>query len=126
MLTMISGSRRYQVVDNNAADGNDGTDTISGVEFFEFADMTYNTVTGNLSNTSSGGALGGSASAPRPQSRLQLLRRRRWGWRWRWRWRTTGGRYCGVDGSSMMTSAKFAAHGLEVSILRQERAGKRH
>ena len=34
----------YQVVDNNTSDGDDGTDTISGVEFLEFADLTYNTV----------------------------------------------------------------------------------
>ena len=68
----ISGSyaSSYQVVDNNTADGNDGTDTISGVEFFEFADMTYHTVTGNLSNTSSGG-LRWVRQAPRRQSRLQ-------------------------------------------------------
>ena len=114
----ISGSyaSSYQVVDNNTADGNDGTDTISGVEFFEFADMTYNTVTGNLSNTSSGGALGGSASgtattvAPTATSVA-----------------VGGGGGGGgggappktvaatvsIDGSSMMTSAKFAAaHGL--------------
>ena len=60
----ITGSyaSSYQVVDNNTSDGDDGTDTVSGVEFLEFADMTYNTVTGNLTNTSSGGALGGSAS----------------------------------------------------------------
>ena len=114
----ITGSyaSSYQVVDNNTADGNDGTDTISGVEFFEFADMTYNTVTGNLSNTSSGGALGGSASgtattvAPTATSVA-----------------VGGGGGGGgggappktvaatvsIDGSSMMTSAKFAAaHGL--------------
>ena len=60
----ITGSyaSSYQVVDNETSDGDDGTDTVSGVEFFEFADMTYNTVTGNVTNTSSGGALGGSAS----------------------------------------------------------------
>ena len=114
----ISGSyaSSYQVVDNNTADGNDGTDTISGVEFFEFADMTYNTVTGNLSNTSSGGALGGSASgtsttvAPTATSVA-----------------VGGGGGGGgggappktvaatvsIDGASMMSSAKFAAaHGL--------------
>ena len=68
----ITGSyaSSYQVVDNNTSDGDDGTDTISGVEFLEFADMTYNTVTGNLTNTSSGGALGGSASGTAPQLRL--------------------------------------------------------
>jgi len=60
----ITGSyaSSYQVVDNDTSDGDDGTDTLSGVEFFEFADMTYNTVNGNLSTTNSGGALAGSAS----------------------------------------------------------------
>jgi hypothetical protein len=60
----ITGSyaSSYQVVDNDTSDGDDGTDTVSGVEFFEFADMTYNTVNGNLSTTNSGGALAGSAS----------------------------------------------------------------
>ena len=114
----ITGSyaSSYQVVDNNASDGDDGTDTVSGVEFLEFADMTYNTVTGNLSNTSSGGALGGSASgtaatvAPTATSVA-----------------VGGGGGGGgggappktvaatvsIDGSSTMTSAKFAAaHGL--------------
>ena len=60
----ITGSyaSSYQVVDNNTSDGDDGTDTISGVEFLEFADLTINTVTGDVTNTSSGGSLGGSAS----------------------------------------------------------------
>ena len=112
----ISGSyaSSYQVVDNNTSDGNDGTDTISGIEFFEFADMTYNTVTGNLSNTSSGGALGGSASGTAttvsPTATSVAV---------------GGGSGGGgappktvaatvsIDGSSMVTSAKFAAaHGL--------------
>ena len=112
----ISGSyaSSYQVVDNNTSDGNDGTDTISGIEFFEFADMTYNTVTGNLSNTSSGGALGGSASGTAttvsPTATSVAV---------------GGGSGGGgappktvaatvtIDGSSMTTSAKFAAaHGL--------------
>ena len=112
----ISGSyaSNYQVVDNNTADGNDGTDTISGVEFFEFADMTYNTVTGNLSNTSSGGALGGSASGTTTTVSPTATSVAVGG----------GGGGGGappktvaatvsIDGSSMVTSAKFAAaHGL--------------
>ena len=50
------------VTDNVTSDGDDGTDTISGVEYLEFADITYNAVSGSLSTTSSGGALGGSGS----------------------------------------------------------------
>ena len=51
----ISGAyaSSYQVVDSNTSDGDDGTDTVSGVEFFEFADFTYNTVTGALTSTNS-------------------------------------------------------------------------
>ena len=50
------------VSDNVTGDGDDGTDTISGVEYLEFADITYNVVSGSLSTTTSSGALGGSGS----------------------------------------------------------------
>ena len=58
----------YQVVDSNTSDGDDGTDTVSGVEFFEFADFTYNTVTGALTSTNTGGALGGAAATFSPSA----------------------------------------------------------
>jgi hypothetical protein len=76
--------------------------------------MTYNTVTGNLSNTSSGGALGGSASGTATTVSPTATSVAVGG----------GGGGGGappktvaatvsIDGSSMVTSAKFAAaHGL--------------
>ena len=72
----ITGSyaSSYQVVDNNTSDGDDGTDTISGVEFLEFADLTYNTVTGDVTNTSSGVLWVDPHRAPRQQFRLPLHR----------------------------------------------------
>ena len=50
------------VTDNNSSNGDEGVDTISGVEFLEFTDLTYNALTGNFSSTEAGGALAGSGS----------------------------------------------------------------
>jgi len=60
----ISGSYSsgLQVTDNNTSNGDDGTDTITSIEFLEFADLTYNAVSANLTSTASGGALSGSGS----------------------------------------------------------------
>jgi len=114
----ISGSyaSSYQVVDNNTSDGNDGTDTISGVEFLEFADLTYNTVTGNLSNTSSAGALGGSASGTTttvsPTATSVAVGGGGGGGGGGAPPKTVAATVS-IDGSSMVSSAKFAAaHGL--------------
>ena len=53
----------YQVTDVDATDGDDGTDTVSAVEYFEFSDFTYNPLSGQTSDTSSG-ALSGGGSTP--------------------------------------------------------------
>ena len=61
--TITGSSGSYTVTDNDTSDGDDGTDTISNVEYFEFADMTYNPAAQSLSDTSGGGALSGSGSS---------------------------------------------------------------
>ena len=48
------------VTDTNTADGDEGVDTLSGVEFIEFADLTYNASTGVTTTTNPGGALAGT------------------------------------------------------------------
>ena len=50
------------MTDNNSADGDEGVDSLSGIEFIEFADLTYNVATGITTATNPGGALGGGGS----------------------------------------------------------------
>jgi hypothetical protein len=50
------------VVDNNTADGNDGTDTLSNFEFLEFSDLTVTTSDATGATTSASGT-GAIASA---------------------------------------------------------------
>ena len=42
------GTASITVVDNNIADGNDGTDTLSNIEFLEFSDLTVDSSTGQV------------------------------------------------------------------------------
>ena len=43
------------VTDNNSADGDEGIDSLTDVEFIEFADLTYNLATGITASTNAGG-----------------------------------------------------------------------
>jgi hypothetical protein len=56
------GTASITVVDTNAADGNDGTDTLSNFEFLEFSDLTVNTSDASGATTLASGA-GAIASA---------------------------------------------------------------
>jgi len=56
------GTASITVVDTNAADGNDGTDTLSNFEFLEFSDLTVTTSDASGATTSASGA-GAIASA---------------------------------------------------------------
>jgi hypothetical protein len=53
------GTTSITVVDNNTADGNDGTDTLSNFEFLEFSDLTVTTsdATGATTTASGAGAI---------------------------------------------------------------------
>lgn len=53
----------YAVTDTDTSDGDDGSDTVSGIEYLEFTDLTYNPVAQTTTETI-GGALAGSASRP--------------------------------------------------------------
>jgi hypothetical protein len=56
------GTASISVVDTNAADGNDGTDTLSNFEFLEFSDLTVTTSDASGATTSASGT-GAIASA---------------------------------------------------------------
>ena len=57
------GSGNYTVEDTNLSDGDDGTDTLTNIQYFEFSDQTYNPRAGTSEATGSG-ALSGDASTP--------------------------------------------------------------
>ena len=59
----ISGTSSLTVTDLNANDGDEGTDTLTGIEYLEFADVTYQVSSGLMASTSLGGALAGSAAS---------------------------------------------------------------
>lgn len=50
------GTASISVVDNNLADGNDGTDTLSNIEFLEFSDVTVDTSDATGATTAASGA----------------------------------------------------------------------
>ena len=58
---VTSSAGRYTLIDRNAADGNDGIDRLTSVEFIQFADARV-----NISNTGGGGTGGGGGTTTRP------------------------------------------------------------
>lgn len=59
-----AGSGTYLVEDIDLSDGDDGTDTLTNIQFFEFADLTYNVAAARTASTT-GGALTGQSVAPK-------------------------------------------------------------
>lgn len=59
-----AGSGTYLVDDIDLSDGDDGTDTLTNIQFFEFADLTYNVAADRTASTT-GGALTGQSVAPK-------------------------------------------------------------
>jgi len=58
----ISGTSTLTITDRDSSDGNDGIDTVSGVEYLEFRDITYEISSGAMVSTRPGGALAGNSS----------------------------------------------------------------
>jgi hypothetical protein len=69
--TINSSGGTITVVDINAADGDEGTDTITNTEFLEFADLTYDVNAASTASTGAGAiasAIAGAAIASSPSS----------------------------------------------------------
>ena len=64
--TINNSGGTITVIDTNVADGNDGTDTLTSIEFLEFADLTYDVSAATTASTGAGAiasALAGAAVA---------------------------------------------------------------
>jgi flagellin-like hook-associated protein FlgL len=70
--TISTSGATTTVTDNNTADGDEGVDSLSGVEFIEFSDFTYSVATGITTSTRTGGALAGLGNGTSSASVLDL------------------------------------------------------
>ena len=70
--TISTSGATTTVTDNNTADGDEGVDSLSGVEFIEFTDYTYSVATGITTSTRTGGALAGVGNGTSSTSVLDL------------------------------------------------------
>jgi hypothetical protein len=58
-----NSSGTITVIDNNTANGNDGTDTLTNIEFLEFADLTYDVSAATTASTGAGAIASAVAGA---------------------------------------------------------------